>query len=68
MSKIEIGSRVKYATRWLKSIACHTGDLPFARGTVVEIVPLGAKRLCRIDWGNPNIPERVIADNLSACR
>jgi hypothetical protein len=66
--KISIGSKVKYSTAFLRSIACHTGDLPRARGIVSELTTLGASPsstiLARIDWGNPNIPERVNTKNL----
>lgn len=63
-NKIEVGSRVQYKAAFLRSIGCYTGDLPFAKGTVKELIPLGSNFLANIDWGNPNVPEKVITQNL----
>lgn len=62
---IAIGDRVCYSKQFLQSTGQLTGDIPFARGTVREITPLGQTQLATIDWGNPEIPTKVNAANLS---
>ena len=62
---IKIGDKVAYSKAFLKSIGAHTGDLPFARGTVTGIVELSKDlHLAEIDWGNPEVPDRVNVRNL----
>ena len=65
VSKINVGDRVSYKASFLRSTGQFTGDLPHARGVVTEIKPLGDNALAVIDWGNPDIPSRVLVSNLS---
>lgn len=46
---IVVGDRVQYAAEFLRNIGCLTGDLPFARGTVTTLVPLGEITLAEVD-------------------
>lgn len=62
---IQVGDRVRYSTNWLRSTGCYTGDLPQARGIVKELKVLSPEVvLAVIDWGNPEIPEKVNVKNL----
>lgn len=40
---IQTGDRVKYAAKFLRSIACYTGSPCFARGTVTAIRSYGGR-------------------------
>lgn len=62
--KIEIGSTVAYSKAWLQSAGAYTGPLPFARGKVTALEPLGDTVLAEVDWGDPDIPPRVNVANL----
>ncbi|MDZ4858036.1 MAG: hypothetical protein SGI88_03565 [Candidatus Hydrogenedentes bacterium] len=62
---INEGDQVAYSAAWLRSTGQYTGDVPFARGVVKKLVPLGQTTLAEVDWGNPDIPSRVNVANLS---
>lgn len=64
-SKIAVGDRVQYSKSFLQSTGQLTGDVPHAKGTVSDIKAIGKKSLVTVDWGNENVPPRVLADNLS---
>lgn len=61
---MQIGTKVMYSRQWLKSTGNYTGDLPFARGTIIKIIDLGVTKLAEIDWNNDDIPKRVNINNL----
>lgn len=61
---ILVGDRVKYSRDFLRSAGMYTGPVPFAMGTVVKIEPLGDGKLITVNWGDPNIPNRVLEANL----
>ena len=42
-----------------------SGEIPFARGRVKSLIPLGSLVLAEIEWNTPNLPERVNVKNLS---
>lgn len=65
---IQVGDTVRYSRQWLQSTGTHTGELPRAKGTVTAIKDLGSTKIATIDWGNPDIPERVNVVNLSKVR
>lgn len=65
LSKISIGDTVKYKASFLRSTGQLTGDIPFAKGKVTDIKPLGDNQIATIDWGDENIPARVLTSNLS---
>lgn len=58
----KIGDRVAYKAAWIKSTQCH--DLASARGTVEKIEKLGQRSLVTVDWGDDDVPPRVIDANL----
>ena len=62
---IHAGDRVRYTAKWLRSTGNQTGDLPFARGTVLDIVGVGPDLyLAEVIWDDPDIPPRVRDTNL----
>ena len=65
MKKINIGDSVQYNTKFLRAIGCYTGDLPFGRGIVTELIPIGNNTLCKVDWNNPEIPPNILMRNLT---
>ena len=62
---IDVGDTVQYSRAWLQSTSTFTGDLPRAKGKVTAIKDVGDLQIATIDWGNPEIPERVNVANLS---
>lgn len=62
---IKVGDRVAYSAVWLRSTGNFTGDMPFARGVVTELIPLGQTTLAVVDWANPDIPPKVNVANLT---
>ena len=76
MSDIEVGSRVQYASRWLRSTGQIAGWAPHARGTVVDVEPFGRATLATVRWDESRKygaegdeqTFRVLASNLEACR
>jgi len=65
--KIEIGSRVAYSVKFLRSISAYTGPLPFARGIVTGISSLSDTfALADITWDKDRdeTPSRVNIANL----
>ncbi|WP_254509547.1 hypothetical protein [Anatilimnocola floriformis] len=64
-AEIQVGDRVCYSQRFLQSTGQYTGDVPFARGIVTALVPLGSIMLAEIDWQNDELPARVNVANLS---
>lgn len=63
--KFKIGDRVAYSVQWLKSTCQQAGELGHARGVIVALQPLGERTLAEIDWGNPDVPRRVMTCNLA---
>jgi hypothetical protein len=65
--KIQVGSKVKYSVKFLRSTGEYTGVLPRARGTVIELQPLGDRFLAVIDWGrySDDVPNKVLTSNLA---
>ncbi len=63
---IQVGDRVAYSTIFLRSTGQYTGDVPFARGTVVSLLPLGGRAavIAEIDWHSDELPPRVHVANL----
>ena len=65
LNEIAIGDKVCYSRTFLQSTGQQTGDVPFARGIVTAMEPLGETKLAVIEWDNPDMPERVNTANLS---
>lgn len=66
-SKFKVGDKVKYAVKFLRSIGEYTGGMPLARGIVTGLTGFGqdGKFLVSIDWGNPELPGKVLDSNLA---
>jgi hypothetical protein len=47
---IEVGDRVAFSASFLQSIGVCTGWMPFARGRVAALEPLGDTVLAGITW------------------
>ena len=65
LANIEVGDTVQYSRDWLRSTGQYTGDIPFAKGKVIELKPLGDITLAIIDWNDREIPSKVNVKNLS---
>jgi hypothetical protein len=65
---IRVGDTVAYSVKFLRGIACYTGNLPRARGRVKYLTRVGSDGkgvfLAAIDWGFPDVPEKVNVANL----
>jgi hypothetical protein len=57
---ITVGDRVACSASWLRRIG-NIGELPFLRGTVLQIIPFGDNSLCCIEWDN--YPPHPIRDD-----
>ena len=67
--RFAVGDRVAYSVDFLRSTGQTTGDVPFLRGTVVEVRRLGDNDLVHVRWdggmyGSREVV-RVIAPNLA---
>ena len=65
---LKVGDWVKYSRAWLRSVGISSGSIPFARGPITGMIPLGSITLATIDWGDPEIPDRVNVKNLAAAK
>ena len=64
MKTINVGDTVAYSSKFLRSIGEVTDDMPFARGIVLELIPLGQTTLARIEWNTIDLPMEVNVLNL----
>ena len=62
------GDKVAYSAAFLRSTSQYTGDVPFLRGEIVAVEPLGERQLCTIQWsldGKPvHMPSQYHDDGL----
>jgi hypothetical protein len=65
---LQLGDPVAYSSRFLKSTGQHTGDIPFARGTITGFTLMGKSQLAEIAWDREGIPGKVLVANLSRVR
>lgn len=63
-STIEVGSRVAYSARFLRSTGQHTGRAPALRGTVRALDPFGDGSMAQVDW-HDGTGGRVLVPNLT---
>lgn len=62
---IAVGTRVGYASAFLRNTGQHTGWAPFAKGTVTELHDIGARmHLAVVQWDDQTKPGRVLTSNL----
>lgn len=65
----KVGDKVRYRAAFLRSISCFTSPLATAQGIVLEIKTYSPDvSIARIDWGNPDVPEKVNVCNLETIR
>ena len=65
--KIEIGDKVRYSGKFLRSTGQHRGLPGQARGIVTALTPFCGSDLATIDW-DCDMPDKVITANLEKCR
>lgn len=66
---IHVGDTVVYRREFLRNTGQYTGKIPFARGKVTALITLSKETtLAEIDWGDPDIPNRVNVANLTTIR
>ena len=58
-------NRVAYSAAFLRSIGAITGDMPQRRGTVIDIVPVGRRRMAKVQWDDEQEPKLVCVGNLA---
>ena len=61
---IRPGDRVAYAAKFLRSIGCQTGPMPFARGHVVAMRSYPGVTVATVAWNDPAMPAGVNVANL----
>lgn len=62
---IQVGMRVGYSKAFLQSTGQLIGDVPFARGEVTAVVPIGQTLFAEVRWDTPDLPSRVNVRNLA---
>lgn len=65
-AKLKVGDKVRYSAMFLRSTGQYTGEVPFAKGTIVGFDDLGGgARIASIAWENCHTcSARVQAFNL----
>ena len=53
---IKPGDVVAYSAKFLHSIGCHTGPIPFARGEVLSVNDWG---VAHVAWDRDGVPPNV---------
>ncbi len=62
---MQVGDKVAYSAKWLRSVGIFTGPLPFARGEVVALEKLSTETtLAQVKWDRAGVPEKVNIRNL----
>ena len=68
MPEIELGMRVQYSARWLRSTGQLTGAVPFRKGTVrgleTTVGPGVQLQVAVVDWDDKEGANRVLTCNL----
>ena len=62
---MQIGDKVKYSVRFLRSIACYAGPMACATGTVTAMEEFGSSSLVSVDWHGEDLPKRILESNLT---
>jgi hypothetical protein len=64
---IRPGARVAYSAKFLRSIGCQTGPMPFARGRVIVMrhyAGATVATVATVAWNDPAMPAGVNVANL----
>lgn len=65
MPDIKLTDRVQYSRQFLQSTGICTGEIPFAKGTVVAIQTfIDIPAIAMVDWNVPGLPRKVLLKNL----
>ena len=62
---IDVGDQVGYSRDFLRSCELVTSVVPFARGIVTKLEPIGTGWLARVDWGVTDLPPWINVVNLA---
>jgi hypothetical protein len=63
---MQIGDKVRYSVKFLRSIACYAGPMACATGTVTALQPFSGKHaLVSVDWHGEDLPQRILDVNLT---
>ena len=46
----EVGAKVRYSAKFLRSTGQYTGDVPFARGVITALRPMGDSTIATVDF------------------
>lgn len=65
---IAVGDTVRYSSAWLRSTGQHSGDICFAKGTVLALTGTKDYTIAQIEWDTPDLPARVNVANLEPVR
>jgi hypothetical protein len=63
---IRPGDLVAYSAKFLRSIGCQTGPMPFARGRVIVMRHYAGATLATVGWNIDTLPDGVNVANLIA--
>jgi hypothetical protein len=61
---IQPGDTVAYSAKFLRSIGCQTGPMPFARGQVEAVRHYAGVTLANVTWNDSDMPCGVNVSNL----
>jgi len=56
--------KVRYKAEFLRSTGIYTGNIPRAKGIILEFIDLGQTTLALVEWDKPGIPTKVNLKNL----
>jgi hypothetical protein len=64
---MNVGDKVRYSVKFLRSIACYAGPMACAKGTVVAVESFGGGKsfLVSVDWHGEDLPKRILESNLT---
>ena len=64
---MQIGDKVRYSVKFLRSIACYAGPMACATGTVTSMETFGSigNYLVAVDWHGEDLPQRILDCNLT---
>jgi hypothetical protein len=63
---MQLGDKVRYSQKFLRSIACYAGPMACATGTVTAVTDFSPNfRLVSVDWHGEDLPTRILDCNLT---
>ena len=64
MTTFEVGDRVRYSVAFLRNTGQQTGDVPFLRGLIDELLTIGEQVIAVVDFGDGDT-QKVLTVNLA---